>query len=176
MALGVTQQLPIDDKYTYSRDHILGSLAVLLGGRAAEEISLGHVTTGAGNDLQRATELARKMVCEWGMSEKLGPLTFGKREEQIFLGKEFTKHKDYSEKTAEEIDEEIKSIIAERYEYAKRLLVDNKDKLKRLAGALLEQETLDASEIDSIVNASEQEGDTGTRTEATEGTVPEATA
>ncbi len=176
MALGVTQQLPIDDKYTYSRDHILGSLAVLLGGRAAEEISLGHVTTGAGNDLQRATELARKMVCEWGMSEKLGPLTFGKREEQIFLGKEFTKHKDYSEKTAEEIDEEIKSIIAERYEYAKRLLVDNKDKLKRLAGALLEQETLDASEIDSIVNASEQEGDAGTRTEAAEGTVPEATA
>jgi cell division protease FtsH len=176
MALGVTQQLPLDDKYTYSRDHILGTLAVLLGGRAAEEISLGHMTTGAGNDLQRATDLARKMVCEWGMSERLGPLTFGKREEQIFLGKEFTKHKDYSEKTAEEIDSEVKSIIAERYDYAKRLLVDNKDKLERLAEALLERETLDAAEIDAIVSDSGKEAETGTKTEDATGTVPEATA
>jgi cell division protease FtsH len=97
MALGVTQQLPVDDRYTHSKEFIMNRLAVLMGGRAAEELSLGHLTTGAGNDLQRATDLARKMVCEWGMSEKLGPLTFGKREEQIFLGKEITKHKDYSE-------------------------------------------------------------------------------
>jgi cell division protease FtsH len=151
MALGITQQLPIDDRYTYSKEHILNTLAVLMGGRAAEEIALGRITTGAGNDLQRATELARKMVCEWGMSDRLGPLTFGKREEQIFLGKEFTKHKDYSEKTAEEIDEEVKSIVSERYEYAKRLLLNNKQLLIDLASALLEKETLDASEIDAIV-------------------------
>jgi cell division protease FtsH len=151
MALGITQQLPIDDKYTYSKDYILNTLAVLMGGRAAEEIALGHMTTGAGNDLQRATDLARKMVCEWGMSDKLGPLTFGKREEQIFLGKEFTKHKDYSEKTAEEIDGEVKTIVAARYDYAKHLLIDNKTTLLNLAQALLDKETLDASEIESIV-------------------------
>ncbi len=151
MALGITQQLPIDDRYTYSKEYILNTLAVLMGGRAAEEIALGHITTGAGNDLQRATDLARKMVCEWGMSDKLGPLTFGKREEQIFLGKEITKHKDYSEKTAEEIDEEVKSIVKERYEYSKRLLLDNKASLLTLAQALLERETLDASEIEAII-------------------------
>jgi cell division protease FtsH len=151
MALGITQQLPIDDKYTYSKEHILSTLAVLMGGRAAEEIAMGHMTTGAGNDLQRGTDLARKMVCEWGMSDKLGPLTFGKREEQIFLGKEITRHKDYSEKTAEEIDEEVKAIVNERYEYAKRLLLDNKESLLILAQALLERETLDASEIEEII-------------------------
>ncbi len=151
MALGITQQLPIDDRYTYSRDHILNTLAVLMGGRAAEEIALGHMTTGAGNDLQRATDLARKMVCEWGMSDKLGPLTFGKREEQIFLGKEFSRHKDYSEKTAEEIDEEVKTIVGERYDYAKRLLLDNKTTLITLAQALLERETLDAKELEEII-------------------------
>ncbi|HBH60176.1 MAG TPA: cell division protein FtsH [Nitrospiraceae bacterium] len=151
MALGITQQLPIDDRYTYSREHILNMLAVFMGGRAAEEIALGHLTTGAGNDLQRATDLARKMVCEWGMSDKLGPLTFGKREEQIFLGKEFSRHKDYSEKTAEEIDEEVKSIVAERYRYAKQLLLDNKETLLALAGVLLEKETLDAVEIEAII-------------------------
>jgi cell division protease FtsH len=175
MALGITQQLPIDDKYTYSKEHILNMLAVLMGGRAAEEISLGHMTTGAGNDLQRATDLARKMVCEWGMSDKLGPLTFGKREEQIFLGKEFTKHKDYSEKTAEEIDEEIKSIVAERYEYAKRLLLDNKTLLTNVAKALLEKETLDAAEIEKIVqNGNKVYSDTGSKENVN--TVPEATA
>lgn len=99
-ALGVTQQLPMDDRYTYSRDHLLKTISVLLGGRAAEEIALGHTTTGAGNDLEGATELARKMVTQWGMSDRLGPLTFGRREEQIFLGKELARHKDYSEKTA----------------------------------------------------------------------------
>lgn len=151
MALGITLQLPIDDRYTYSREHILNTLAILMGGRAAEEIALGHMTTGAGNDLQRATDLARKMVCEWGMSDKLGPLTFGKREEQIFLGKEFSRHKDYSEKTAEEIDGEVKTIVAERYDYAKSLLLDNKKTLIRLANALLEKETLDASEIEAVI-------------------------
>jgi cell division protease FtsH len=155
MALGVTQQLPIDDRYTYSKEYILNTLAVLLGGRAAEEIALGHMTTGAGNDLERATELARKMVCEWGMSDKLGPLTFGKREEQIFLGKELTKHKDYSEKTAQEIDEEVKRIVTERYEYAKRLLSDNKPILLKLAHALLERETLEGAEIDAIIEGKE---------------------
>jgi cell division protease FtsH len=158
MALGITQQLPIDDRYTYSKDHILNMLAVFMGGRAAEEISLGHMTTGAGNDLQRATDLARKMVCEWGMSDKLGPLTFGKREEQVFLGKDITRHKDYSEKTAEEIDGEIKSIVAERYEYAKNLLLDNRDKLNALASALLDRETLDASDIDKIVSSGDSNG------------------
>ncbi|GBD97652.1 ATP-dependent zinc metalloprotease FtsH [bacterium BMS3Abin06] len=151
MALGITQQLPIDDRYTYSKEHILNTLAVLMGGRAAEEIALGHLTTGAGNDLQRATDLAKKMVCEWGMSDKLGPLTFGKREEQIFLGKEFSKQKDYSEKTAEEIDGEIRTIVGERYEYAKHLLLDNKKLLLNLARALLDKETMDAAEIDAIV-------------------------
>jgi cell division protease FtsH len=175
MALGITQQLPIDDKYTYSREHILNMLAVLMGGRAAEEISLGHLTTGAGNDLQRATDLARKMVCEWGMSDKLGPLTFGKREEQVFLGKEFTKHKDYSEKTAEEIDEEIKSIVGERYKYAKSLLLDNKTLLTNVAEALLEKETLDAADIEAIV----QNGDKAYSVDGSKDdvdTVPEATA
>jgi len=175
MALGITQQLPIDDKYTYSREHILNMLAVLMGGRAAEEISLGHLTTGAGNDLQRATDLARKMVCEWGMSDKLGPLTFGKREEQIFLGKEFTKHKDYSEKTAEEIDEEIKKIVAERYAYAKRLLLDNKTLLTNVAMALLEKETLGAADIEAIVqNGDKAYSVSGSKDDAD--AVPEATA
>ncbi len=151
MALGITQQLPIDDRYTYSKENILSTLAVLMGGRAAEEIALGHITTGASNDLQRATDLARKMVCEWGMSDKLGPITFGKREEQIFLGKEFSKHKDYSERTAEEIDEEVKAIISERYSFAKNMLLERKKSLIDLAQALLDKETLDASEIDVIV-------------------------
>ncbi len=155
MALGITQQLPVDDRYTYSREYLMNTLSALLGGRLAEEIALGHMTTGAGNDLERATELARKMVCEWGMSEKLGPLTFGKREEQIFLGKEITKHKDYSEKTAQEIDGEIKKIISERYEYSKRLLMDNKPMLLKLAQALLDKETLDAAEIDALIKGRE---------------------
>ncbi len=151
MALGITQQLPIDDRYTYSREYILNTLAVLLGGRAAEEIALGHMTTGAGNDLQRATDLARKMVCEWGMSDRLGPITFGKREEQIFLGKDIMKHKDYSEKTAEDIDEEVKVIITERFKYSKQLLLDNKATLLKLAQALRDKETLDGVEIEAII-------------------------
>ncbi|MBI4687829.1 MAG: ATP-dependent metallopeptidase FtsH/Yme1/Tma family protein [Nitrospirae bacterium] len=153
MALGVTQQLPIDDRYTYPKEYLLNTLAVLLGGRAAEEISLGHMTTGAGNDLERATNLARKMVTEWGMSEKLGPLTFGKKEEQIFLGREIARHKDYSEKTAEDIDEEVKRIVIERYEYSKRLLLDNRTLLEKLANTLLEKETVDGAEIEAIISS-----------------------
>ncbi|MBI4654394.1 MAG: ATP-dependent metallopeptidase FtsH/Yme1/Tma family protein [Nitrospirae bacterium] len=155
MALGVTQQLPIDDRYTYPREYLLNVLAVLLGGRAAEEVALGYMTTGAGNDLERATELARKMVTEWGMSERLGPVTFGKREEHIFLGKEITRHKDYSEKTAEAIDGEVRRIITERYEYAKNLLFENRTILEKIAHALLEKETLDGTEIDAIIQGRE---------------------
>ncbi|MDH5767416.1 MAG: ATP-dependent zinc metalloprotease FtsH [Nitrospirota bacterium] len=150
-ALGVTQQLPIDDKYTYSKDFLMKTLSVLLGGRAAEEIALKHLTTGAGNDLERATDLARKMVTEWGMSDKLGPLTFGKKDEQIFLGREIARHKDYSEKTAVDIDEEVKSIVIEAYETSKNLLLKNTDLLDALAKALLEKETMDAIEIEALI-------------------------
>ncbi len=151
-ALGVTQQLPIDDRYTYSKDYLMKALAVLMGGRAAEEIALQHMTTGAGNDLERATDLARKMVTEWGMSDKLGPLTFGKKEEQIFLGREIARHKDYSEKTAVDIDEEVKSIVFEAYKKAKDLLTENRDLLEVFANTLLEKETLDGPEIDALIN------------------------
>jgi len=150
-ALGVTQQLPIDDRYTYNKEYLSNTLKVLLGGRAAEELALNHMTTGAGNDLERATDLARKMVTEWGMSEKLGPLTFGKKDEQIFLGREIAKHKDYSEKTAVDIDEEVKSIVMQAYSSAKKLLGDNKTLLDAVATALLERETIDGAEIDEII-------------------------
>lgn len=156
-ALGVTQQLPIDDKYTYSKDYLLKALAVLLGGRAAEEIALNHTTTGAGNDLERATDLARKMVTEWGMSEKLGPLTFGKKDEQIFLGREIARHKDYSEKTAVEIDEEVKRIVIEAYNSSKTLLTVNRDILETFAKALLENETMDGAEIDAVIQGAESQ-------------------
>ena len=151
MALGVTQQLPIDDRYTYSKDYLIKALSVLLGGRAAEEIALNHMTTGAGNDLERATDLARKMVTEWGMSEKLGPLTFGKKDEHIFLGKEIARHKDYSEKTAIDIDEAIKKIVIEAYDTSKKLVTENLDLLEALAKSLLEKETMDGAEIDALV-------------------------
>lgn len=154
-ALGVTQQLPIDDRYTYSKDYLMKTLSVLLGGRAAEEIALKHSTTGAGNDLEHATELARKMVTEWGMSDKLGPLTFGKKDEQIFIGREIAKHKDYSEKTAVDIDEEVKRIIIEAYNISKELLTENQDLLDALALTLLEKETMDGAEIDSLIQETE---------------------
>lgn len=150
-ALGVTQQLPLDDRYTYSKDYLEKTLDVLLGGRAAEEIALHHMTTGAGNDLERATELARRMVTEWGMSERLGPLTFGKKDEQIFLGREIAKHKDYSEKTAEEIDDEVKSIVMRAYERAKKVLKENYDLLEKLANMLLEKETIEGQDIDRLI-------------------------
>jgi cell division protease FtsH len=128
-----------------------------MGGRAAEEIALNHLTTGAGNDLERATDLARKMVTEWGMSEKLGPLTFGKKDEQIFLGREIAKHKDYSEKTAVDIDEEVKRIVIESYHTAKNLLVNNRDLLDALAKTLLEKETMDGPEIDILIQEVESQ-------------------
>jgi cell division protease FtsH len=155
MALGVTQQLPIDDRYTYSEEYLLKALSILLGGRAAEEIALHHTTTGAGNDLERATDLARKMVTEWGMSEKLGPLTFGKKDEHIFLGKEISRHKDYSEKTAIDIDEEIKRIVLEAYSISKKILAENTYLLEALAKELLEKETLDGEEIDALIRETE---------------------
>jgi cell division protease FtsH len=150
-ALGLTQQLPIDEKHNYQRNYLQNNLVVLLGGRAAEELVLKDTTTGAGNDIERATELARKMVCEWGMSEKLGPLAFGRKEEAIFLGREIARHQDYSEKTAVEIDAEVKKLVTESYEQAKNLLNMNIDLLYALANALLEKEVLDAGEIDGII-------------------------
>jgi len=150
-ALGVTQQLPIDDRYTYSKDYLMKTLEVLMGGRVAEELALKHMTTGAGNDIERATELARRMVTEWGMSEKLGPLTFGKKDEQIFLGREIAKHKDYSEKTAEDIDEEVKGIVFNAYKVAKTLLQERFDLLDTFARKLLEKETMDGPEIDLMI-------------------------
>jgi cell division protease FtsH len=153
MALGVTLQLPTADRYSYDREHLLNNIAILLGGRAAEEIALNHMTTGAGNDLERATNLARKMVTEWGMSDKLGPLTYGKKEEQIFLGREISQHRDYSEHIAVEIDAEVKRIVMENYERAKMLISERRETLDQLTKALLEKETLDAPEIDAIINA-----------------------
>jgi cell division protease FtsH len=152
MALGVTLQLPTADRYSYDREHLLNNIAILLGGRAAEEIALNHMTTGAGNDLERATNLARKMVTEWGMSDKLGPLAYGKKEEQIFLGREIAQHRDFSEQTALEIDAEVKKIVMDNYDRAKKLLQDRVDVLHALTKALLEKETLDGPEIEAIVN------------------------
>ncbi|MEK7236276.1 MAG: ATP-dependent zinc metalloprotease FtsH, partial [Nitrospirota bacterium] len=150
-ALGVTMQLPTDDRHNYSKEFLYNNLAILMGGRVAEELVLKHITTGAGNDLERATDLARKMVCEWGMSEKLGPLTFGKKEEEVFLGREFGSRRDFSEQIALEIDQEVKRLVTENYERAKRLLTEHMASLKGLAEALLEKEVLDATDIDQII-------------------------
>ena len=147
MALGVTMQLPVDDKHNYSRDYLMDQLAILLGGRIAEEITNGKLTTGAGNDLERVTDLARKMVCEWGMSDAMGPLTFGKREEQIFLGREISKAQDYSEDTAIAIDQEVKQLVMENYERARVLLEQNKPALLKIADELLAREVLDADQV-----------------------------
>ncbi|MBE9502931.1 MAG: ATP-dependent zinc metalloprotease FtsH [Proteobacteria bacterium] len=157
MALGITQQLPVDEKHTYSKDSLLNRIAILMGGRVAEEIVLGEVSTGAGNDIERATELARKMTCEWGMSEKLGPLAFGKKEEQIFLGREFAQHKDYSESTAMSIDDEVRRIVIESYERAKSLLTKNLKYLQMLTEELLVKESLDGPEVDEIIKGAEGE-------------------
>jgi len=150
-ALGITQQLPMDEKHNYHREYLLDNIAILMGGRVAEELVLGHMSTGAGNDLERATDLARKMVCEWGMSEKLGPLTFGKREEMIFLGKEIAQHQDYSEQTAQEIDQEVRRFVIEAYERAKELAKSRIGALHALAASLLEREVLEGPEIDVII-------------------------
>ncbi|MCE2539076.1 MAG: ATP-dependent zinc metalloprotease FtsH [Acidobacteria bacterium] len=147
MALGVTQQLPVDDKHNYSRDYLNDQIAILLGGRLAEELTNGNITTGAGNDLDRATEMARRMVCEWGMSESIGPLTYGKKEEQVFLGRDFAQSQDYSEGTAIRIDQEIKRIVTENYDRARNLLSTHKEELISIAEELLIREVLDAEQV-----------------------------
>jgi cell division protease FtsH len=153
MALGLTQQLPMDEKHTYAREYLLNNLVILFGGRVAEELVLEHITTGAGNDIEKATDLVRRMVCEWGMSERLGPMTFGKKEEEIFLGRDFTQKTDYSKSTAVEIDAEIRLLIQESYQRAKELLTTNLRLLHKIAEQLLEKEVLDGSEIVAIVRA-----------------------
>lgn len=150
-ALGITQQLPIDEKHTYPKDYLLNNIAVMMGGRVAEELVLNRQTTGAGNDIERSTEIARKMVCEWGMSENLGPLAFGQKEEQIFLGREFAQHRDYSEETARLIDNEIRAIVTQGYEKAKAIIQKNITTLHQLANTLLEKEVLDGLQIDQII-------------------------
>ncbi|HEY3104988.1 MAG TPA: ATP-dependent zinc metalloprotease FtsH [Pyrinomonadaceae bacterium] len=150
MALGVTQQLPEGDRHNYTMEYLLGQISILMGGRIAEETFLGNITTGASNDIEKATELARAMVCEYGMSE-LGPLTFGKKEEQIFLGREIAQHRDFSEETAIRIDSEVRKIVTEQYERATKIIQENRDTLVRLAEALLEHESLDGVQIRRIV-------------------------
>jgi cell division protease FtsH len=154
MALGVTMQLPVDDKHTVTKAYLETQLAILMGGRIAEEIFLKQMTTGAGNDIERATELARKMVCEYGMS-RLGPLTFGKKEEQIFLGREIAQHRDFSEETARQIDAEVRSMVDEAYKSAYSILEGQQDAMHRMAAALLERETIDANDIRLILENKE---------------------
>ncbi len=157
-ALGVTMQLPVDDRHSYSKEFLYNSLAMLMGVRVAEELVFKQITTGAGNDIERATDLARKMVCEWGMSEDLGPLTFGKKDEEIFLGREIATRRDYSEEIALKIDSEVKRLVTENYERAKRMLRENMAALKALAEALLEKEVLEGSEIDQIIQGAQPQG------------------
>ncbi|MBE0432086.1 ATP-dependent zinc metalloprotease FtsH [candidate division WOR-3 bacterium] len=159
MALGLTQALPIDERRTYSKTYCLNQLASMLGGRAAEKIVLGDLSTGAGNDIEKATKLARKMVCEWGMSDRLGPLTYGEKQEEIFLGREIGMHRDYSETTAREIDEEVKRIVDEAEANAESIIKKNVSKLKSLAQALLEKEILSGEEIDNILKNDRQKKD-----------------
>jgi cell division protease FtsH len=151
MALGVTQQLPSEEKHNYTKEQLESRIAVCMGGRIAEDLTFKEISTGAANDIEQATEMARKMVCEWGMSQALGPLTYGKKEEQVFLGKEFNRHQDYSEATALQIDAEIKRIVSEQYDRAQKTLADNKDVLKRVAEALLEYEVLDAEQLKALI-------------------------
>jgi cell division protease FtsH len=151
MALGLTQQLPMDEKHTHPKDFLLNTIAILMGGRAAEEIILNMQTTGAGNDIERASDLARRMVCAYGMSDDLGPLSFGKTDEQIFLGREIAKHRDYSESTAEKIDAEVRNFVTSAYDRSCRLINDNLEALHNMANALLEKETLNTEDIDEIM-------------------------
>ena len=151
MALGVTMQLPIDDKHSYSRDYLEARLAILMAGRIAEEKFMKSVTTCAGDDIEQATDLARKMVCEWGMSE-MGPLSFGKKEEQIFLGREIAQHRDYSEDTAIKIDSQVRRLVENGYERARQAIEDNSEGLVRIAEALLEREVLEGAEIKHLID------------------------
>ena len=170
-ALGVTQQLPVDEKHTYPREFLTNNVVILLGGRAAEELVLKDFTTGAGNDIERATSLARKMVCEWGMSDQMGPLSYGKKEEQIFLGREFATHKDYSEETAQKIDKEVARIVMTCYDTAKKILSDRIDILNKIATELLEKEVLNAQELDEIIGIRPAQ-DATNPTPATQSDVP----
>lgn len=154
-ALGVTSYLPIDEKHTYSKEYLEAMITYALGGRAAEKLIFNHYTTGAGNDIEKATNIARKMVCEWGMSDKLGPLAYGAKEEEIFLGREIQRHKDYSEKTAQEIDDEVRTIIRNAEQRAENILKENIDLLHKLSKELLEREILDGEEIDAIIKGQE---------------------
>ncbi len=151
LALGITQQLPLDDRYTYSKDYLEAQLTVLMAGRIAENIFIGKTTTGAANDFEKATEIARKMVCQWGMSD-LGPLTFGERDDLIFLGRDLAMNKNFSERTAEYIDDEVKKIVTRSYSRAQELVEANKDKLEKIAQALLEKEILTNEEINALID------------------------
>ncbi len=154
MALGVTMQLPIDDKHSYNKDYLQAQLSILMAGRIAEEIFMHHITTGAGNDIERATEMARKMVCEWGMSE-LGPMSFGKKEEQIFLGREIAQHRDYSEATAIRIDEQVRKLVENAYSEARQIIEERSGAMVRIAEALLEREVLDGAEVRKLIEGEE---------------------
>jgi cell division protease FtsH len=164
-ALGLTMQLPVDEKYTHARGYLLDRIAILFGGRVAEKLVFDEITTGAGNDIERASELARKMVCEWGMSDELGPLAYGKKEEHIFLGREIAQHRDYSEQTAQRIDAAVKQIIVEANDKVTRLLEENRDILTAMAAELLERETIVLEDIDRII-AERREGAPESKDEA----------
>ena len=153
MALGLMQQLPENDKHTYSKSYWMDQLAVFFGGRVAEEIIFNELTTGASSDIERATEIARRMVCEWGMSEKLGPIHYSSKDEHVFLGRDFGKPREHSEDMQVQIDQEVKTILERQYTLAKKLLTENLEKLHKLAKAVLEKETLDAEDIDTIIQA-----------------------
>ena len=179
-ALGVTSYLPIDEKHTYSKEYLEAIITYALGGRAAEKIVFNHYTTGAGNDIEKATGIARKMVCEWGMSDKLGPLSYGAKEEEILLGREIQKHRDYSEKTAIEIDEEVSKIVKLGMERAEKILKDNMGILHKLSKELLEREILEGNEIDTIIKGEELpplpengKGEASTKSEVSAEEVPE---
>jgi cell division protease FtsH len=151
MALGLTMQVPADERHSWSKEFCINRLEMMFGGRAAEELVLGHTTTGARDDIEKATDLAHRMVCEYGMSDNIGPITLGKKEEQIFLGRDFTQVQNYSNHTALEIDTEVRRILTEAYQRAKSMLAENIDLLHLMAEHLLEKEVLDGSQIDEII-------------------------
>jgi cell division protease FtsH len=150
-ALGVTMQLPLEDRYSFNRDYLLNTIAVLFGGRVAEELFMNQMTTGASNDFKRATEMARRMVTEWGMTESLGPMVYGENEGEVFLGRQVTTHQNMSEETMKAVDKEVRAIIDEQYALARGLLEGNRDKAEVMAKALLEWETIDADQINDIM-------------------------
>ena len=168
-ALGVTMQLPEDEKHTYPKNYLYNNLAIFMGGRVAEEICLGEMTTGAGNDIERATEMARKMVCEWGMSEKMGPLTYGSKEEPVFLGRDTGNNKNFSDETAKLIDQEVKALVMGGYKTAHKIITDHRDSLEKMALALLDRETLNLKEINEIINGKSPPNDKSENTPTPDG-------